>query len=155
MSHPGTASSLSDIKIVDKALIDDKGMIEYVEKILYPERHEAQRFVGVTSKTAYRRIHEVIGTIIDRVTELEKIRDPSSAVNELLLRLASALVLIKWQNARRLVSDNIAETLTRILREVEKELKANNILGAVAKAKRARRIIDSIVVLVYQYGKER
>jgi len=135
---------------VSRAITDDVESIKFVEKMLTLERDVAESIVGKTSVSGYRRIHEVVGATIDRVIDLERTPSKETAKN-LLFKISSAMLLVRWQMAREQLSGGLGNALMVILQEIQRELTGNSIDRAIAKAKRARSIIDSFAVLVYEH----
>jgi len=137
---------------VRKAVGDDVETVKLVEKILTLGEDVARKIVGRTSSSGYRRVHEVVGTVLDRVADLERVSS-KEIVGDLLLKVASAMVMVRWQMAREQLSESLGGALMAVLQEVQRELIGNNTQKAVEKAKRARRIIDSLAVLAYEYSR--
>jgi len=87
------------------------------------------------------------------VIELERMKDRQSAAADLILRISSAMVLVRWQMARDQLSQSIGNALLTVLRGIQSDLANNKFDEAIRRAQRARRIIDSLAVLVYEYSK--
>jgi len=138
---------------VRKGVSDNVESVKLIEKILTLDEGSAKRIVGKTSKSGYRRVHEIVATVLDRVAELERIKASKEQISELLLKITSAMVMVRWQMAREQLSEGLGGALMVMFQEVQRELIGGNIQEAVKKVKRARRIIDSLAVLVYEYSK--
>lgn len=132
---------------VRKGVSDNVESVKLIEKILTLDEGSAKRIVGKTSK------HEIVATVLDRVAELERIKASKEQISELLLKITSAMVMVRWQMAREQLSEGLGGALMVMFLEVQRELIGGNIQEAVKKVKRARRIIDSLAVLVYEYSK--
>jgi len=124
---------------------NEVNLAQEVRRILSLGRSEASRLIGDTTKTAYRRIHEVVSSALDRVAE-SKGFDPG-----LLLDLSKSLILVKYQLAREQISSGIAEYIERILTTII-DVAGKNWENARRLAKNARTLLDSLAVLVYMYA---
>jgi len=140
---------------IDQSLSDDIAAANLVERILTLGEDAAKGLIGGTTRAGFRRVHEVVGAAIDRVIELERVKDRQSVVADLILRISSAMVLVKWQVARDQLSNDLGNALLTMLRGIRDDLVNNRFDDAIKRAQRARRIIDSLAVLVYEYTKKR
>jgi len=126
----------------EKLLVDD------IEKILglSKEEEEAEKFIGKTSSTAYRRVHEIVASVLDKLIDSKK-SDPT-----ILTDLARALIQVRYQALRRQISRSLADYLDKMLSEIIRFVKSAETDEEWEKAKKlafnARLILDAIVVLV-------
>lgn len=125
-------------KLITDALNAGK-VLEAVDAIL-----ASQELVGETTTTAYRRIHEVVGTVLDYLTR----STPSTA--RASLELARAKTIVSYQRARDQISDGIYQVVMRVLDSVASRLNRGDLAEV---AERGRAILDALAVLVYEYGR--
>jgi len=142
MSHmPIKPPTQDDIAQSDKAS-------GYAINVLTMDEKTARKVIGHTTKTAYRRIHEIISSALD---EVERGRDPSEA----LLSLTKSLILMKYQVARDIVSLGLVQYIEPIISYILNCVKESKDLGKCRdRARYGRLILDALAVLVYQYGRE-
>lgn len=109
---------------------------------------QAKRLVGGTTVTAYRRIHEIVSSALDRAETALGRRDQA----ELLIDFSRCLILVKYQLARNQISKELASTLIDVINHVMEELRRNT--ANVENIRRARTLLDALAVLVYQVGRK-
>jgi len=119
-------------------------LVDEVEKILSMPSHNARSVIGGTSSTAYRRVHEIVASALDRLAGSAQ-RDLS-----LLVDLSKALILIRYQAARGQISDALANYIDDVIRGVIDTAKASW-EEAKRVARNARTLLDALAVLVYEY----
>lgn len=132
------------LKFDPNVLRDEKLLVSEIERILGLDKQVAIGIIGKTSSTAYRRVHEIIASALDRLIASPKY-DPS-----LLIDLGKALIMVRYQASRDQISDALASYLDSVLRSVIDEVKSNWD-NAKRLARNARIIIDALAVLVYEY----
>lgn len=127
----------------------------------------SRELIRGTTITAYRRVHEIAASVFDRALVLKGVdRDAfQRMVQELLVELGKALILVRYQRARRQLSEGLATNLELLIGTAINSLKesvAN--LGKVHDHRgvvenvvntliRARTLLDALATLVYAYGK--
>ncbi|MCC6055483.1 MAG: hypothetical protein LM583_02245 [Desulfurococcaceae archaeon] len=133
-----------ELEFNPQVLRDEKLLVNEVEKILSLSPHSIRTIVGRTSGTAYRRVHEIVTSALDRLTASAKY-DPS-----LLIDLSKALIMVRYQAARGQLSDVIADYIDSMLRSIIDTAKTS---WSEAKgfAEKARTILDALAVLIYEY----
>jgi len=160
---------------VDRLLLvitNSQCLVNEVDKLLLMNEEEAKGLIGDTTVTAYRRVHEVIASVLDRVVMLKALRSDDKVtfqkiLQELLIELSRALVLVKYQQARKQLFHCLAMKLaslvratSRILRKSLDELNKNAqnyddiVENVVNTLIRARTLLDALTTLVYMYGKK-
>lgn len=138
----------SILKFNPSSLETEKLLVDEIEKILRLSKkdEEADRFIGKTSSTAYRRVHEIVTSGLDKLID-SKTRDPT-----ILTDLVRALIQVRYQASRHQISSNLADYLDKILSEVIRAVKNAGTDEEWEKAKKlafnARLILDAIIVLV-------
>ena len=132
------------LKFDPAILRDEKLLVSEIERILGLNKQVATRIIGRTSGTAYRRVHEIIASALDRLIASPRY-DPS-----LLIDLSKALIMVRYQASREQISEALADYLDNVLRSVIDEAKSNWD-NAKRLARNARIIIDALAVLVYEY----
>ncbi len=133
-------------------------LVSEIERILGLSKRDAEFFIGKTSGTAYRRVHEIVASVLDRFSSSTP-GDPS-----LIAELARGLILVRYQASREQVSESLANYLDNMLRTIIDKAKstiekAKTSPEEVKKqweevkrlARNARSILDALAVLVYQY----
>lgn len=139
-------------------LTSEEYLVGEIERILGLNKRDAEFFIGKTSGTAYRRVHEIVASVLDRFSSSIP-GDPS-----LLTELARGLILVRYQASRGQVSESLANYLDNMLRTIIDKAKstiekARSSREEVMKqwedvkrlARNARSILDALAVLVYQY----
>lgn len=133
------------------ALTDPKILYQEVSRILNLDRKDAAKLIGRTTTTAYRRVHEIISSVLDRIV--------SGQLDEtILIDLSKVVTLVSYQSARGQLSEGLASNLSQIINEVQKYvqnyLSQKRDLDLVKKvASSARALLDALAVLVYEYGR--
>jgi len=116
-----------------------------------------------TSMSAYRKLHSLITSILDKIVEL-KPDDPNiNVLANILSELTSTTLLVQYQKERGLLSRDIADGLYNILveliREIERYYAYPNKTDATARkyfdnirsiARAIKIIIDGIVAFNYK-----
>ncbi len=121
-------------------------------RLLSLNRSQAGRAFGGTTVTAYRRIHEVIGATLDRV--VEDVKSTNSLAGSTLMDLSRGIIMVRYQNARRQISDELANILSSILNYILDKAQRGQVSSAAAAASRARVLLDALAVLVYEFGRK-
>lgn len=128
---------------------------------------EAKRLIRGTTVTAYRRVHEVIASALDKVIVLRgaDVNTFQRIAQELLVELSKALVLVRYQRARKQLSDGLATNLESLITSTSSILKdslaklgstqnyGGIVENVVSTLTRVRTLLDALVTLVYMYGK--
>ena len=148
---PYTITRIDGRKMVSNALASDEGLADAVHQLLSLDRESARRFVGSTTITAYRRVHEVVGSTLDRIIEVVR----AGRYEELLkaiVDLSRCLILVKYQVARKQLSEDLATSLETLVSHVMGVVRrrSQNVGDIVS---RARTLLDALAVLVYQVGR--
>jgi len=149
---PYATAGIDGRRIVSNALASDEGLADAVQQLLSLDKKSAEKFVERTTITAYRRVHEVVGSTLDRIIEIIR----AGRYEELLrtiVDLSRCLILVKYQVARKQLSKDLATSLETLI---------NYVMGVVRKrsqdvgdiVSRARTLLDALAVLVYQVGKK-
>lgn len=140
-------------------------MVEEIGRLLYID--DGEKLIGNTTKTAYRRVHEVVASLFDRALALKGVDKDTfqKMVRELLVELNKALILVKYQHARGQLSGGLAVNLESLIKAVINYLKesltnlekvqdhkniAENVINILT---RARTLLDAIATLVYAHAK--
>lgn len=135
----------------DALRYDDK-LADTVRGLLSMDKGRAKSILGDTTVTAYRRVHEIVSSALDRAEiALQQTKDRSEIL-KLLIDFSRCSILVAYQRAREQISGELASTLTNIINFVIDELKKEVADREVIR--RARTLIDALAVLVYQFGKK-
>jgi len=133
------------------ALNNEKDLAEEVRKILAKTK-DAKKILGKTSRTAYRRIHDVT------IMTLDKIANATSCDPSFYVELSKALVFTRYQQVRDQISKNVGDFVERLLGSVINEVKQSceekkeNVENMKRVAKNARALLDALAVFVYEHA---
>jgi hypothetical protein len=112
--------------------------------------------IGDTTTTAYRRVHEILASVLDFVARsATDTAQWEAAYNRLVVELSRARIIVNYQLARDQISQDIATLLNDVLSAIENAIKNNRREDARRLAERGRVLIDALAVLVYRFGKKR
>jgi len=148
-------------------LDDDVKLSNYINELLStdPRRvEEVRKLIGDTSRSGYRRVHEHLAVILDRLAAtldrlISGLEAGSGELKGSLLGLSKALILVKYQLARDQISNDLANILIGIIRKLmsdiskmmeSKEPTSEELKKLREKVERARTIMDCLAVLVYR-----
>lgn len=134
---------------VDKVLKNDRELSKAIEDLLIARKDRAKALVGKTTITSYRRIHEILGSVLDKI---ESQLRTGRQIN--IIDLSKVLVLISYQEARGQISKVLANYLKDMVRTVLHEVGRSETAELRGIVSRARTLIDAFTVLVYEYGKK-
>jgi len=151
MSHPPTRNP--DIINIDLKNVEN--VSNFVRDILAKSKEEAEliKVVKKTTKSSYRRVHEIASSALE---EVERGKNPTSAITA----LTKSLILVKYQEARKLLVGQLPRYIEQILSKVlecmqeASKKQGGNIHDCREMAKNGKMILDALAVLVYQYGEE-
>ncbi len=116
--------------------------------------HDGYSLVGPTTIHAYRRLHEIIASSLDRCVTMSG--DISHDINHLLLSLARAKVMVKYQESRGQISSSIANFLMTLIEGIESKVKKDRRKDVIKRlCSQGRLLLDSMAVLVYNFGRKR
>jgi hypothetical protein len=108
------------------------------------EKYFDQIKKDIESETSYRKIHEVLVNILDSAEEM----DDQQAKTFLKDQLSRAYVIIKYQNARDQINDQLRDILIKMINE----LSAADVNNVKELIRRARLLVDSIAVIAKEVG---
>jgi hypothetical protein len=112
--------------------------------------------IGDTTKTAYRRVHEVLASVLDFAARAAADESQWKTVyNKLVVELSRARIIVNYQLAREQISQDIATLLNDVLNAIDSAVRNNQREVVQELAERGRVLIDALAVLVYRFGKER
>ncbi|WP_053240450.1 hypothetical protein [Pyrobaculum islandicum] len=143
-------------------LTNDDKVQDIIIQILNIDKDQSKNFIGNTTKTAYRRLHERLASIID--SAMENIEKLSVSSNRYIMDLVKVKILIKYQMGRKQISHALGNYLLSLVDELISIIKRTSQNAESAKqgawdkvaTKRAldnaRTIIDAVAVVVYQYA---
>jgi len=145
---------------VAQSIDSDEKLYEIVDQIMKLPEYQIKRILGGTSTTAYRRVHERLASSIDRILEKLRIyKNVRDIAGTALSDLTRSLILLRYQNARRQISDDLRSILESIVSKLVNDIKSlqssdsEKLKELRKKLERARSLIDAIAVLAYEYGK--
>ena len=123
---------------------------ECIDKIIQVTENQRieESIVGKTTIHAYRRLHEIIASSLDSCISM--VED----TGHLLISLARAKVMIKYQESRGQISKGIANLLMILVNGVEKKAKEGEMKTIRHVCSQGRLLLDSIAVLVYDFDKK-
>jgi CRISPR/Cas system CSM-associated protein Csm2 small subunit len=145
---------------VAQSIDSDEKLYEIVDQIMKLPEYQIKRILGGTSTTAYRRVHERLASSIDRILEKLRIyKNVRDIAGTALSDLTRSLILLRYQNARGQISDDLRSILESIVSKLVNDIKSlqssdsEKLKELRMKLERARSLIDAIAVLAYEYGK--
>ena len=145
---------------VAQSIESDEKLYEIVDQIMKLPEYQIKRILGGTSTTAYRRVHERLASSIDRILEKLRIyKNVKDIAGPALSDLTRSLILLRYQNARGQISDDLRSILESIVSKLVNDIKSlqssdsEKLEELRKKLERARSLIDAIAVLAYKYGK--
>jgi hypothetical protein len=143
-----------------QSIDSDEKLYEIVDQIMKLPEYQIKRILGGTSTTAYRRVHERLASSIDRILErLRNYKNVKDIAGPALSDLTRSLILLRYQNARGQISDDLRSILESIVSKLVNDIKSlqssdsEKLEELRKKLERARSLIDAIAVLAYEYGK--
>ncbi len=159
---------------VAEGMDDDEKLYEAVNQLLTLletlRENQIKKILGGTTATAYRRVHERLASSIDKI--LEKLRsikhekdesskgiDIKNIAGSALADLTRSQILLRYQNARGQISDDLRSILESIVSKLVNDIKSlqssdsQKLEELRRKLERARSLIDAIAVLAYEYKK--
>ena len=116
--------------------------MDIVKEIL--ERNFSNYTRQIKSESSYRKIHEIIITILDTAEGLE----PKKAIEFMREQLPRAYVIIEYQNVRGQISNELRELLLSVINELT-SAKEEEVKGLIRKA---RLLLDSLAVIAKYVG---
>ena len=150
MSRRADINPLQNIDM--RVLYRDEDLATTISRILSMDESQVRRAIGNTTSTAYRRVHDVIATTLDRIVEASRNRR-SEELSRLMVELSRCLIVVRYQLARKQISPDIANNLMNVINTVINNIKSGS-QNIEQVALRARTLLDAIAVLVYQFGKK-
>jgi hypothetical protein len=128
-------------------------LLKVVDQLLSPR--PALR-IGETTVTAYRKVHEILGSVLDFAAHVAADeRRWDVAANRLTIELSKAKIMVNYQLARKQISQDIATLLNVTLNSVENVLRSRSRERVRELAERGRTLVDALAVFVYRFGKQR
>ncbi|QXJ35127.1 hypothetical protein [Saccharolobus shibatae] len=98
----------------------------------------------IKSETSYRKIHEILATILDTAEGMS----PNDAISFLKKQLPRVYVIIEYQNARGQIYNGLRDLLINVIDELS-SANASNIKNLI---RNARLLIDSLAVIAKEVG---
>ncbi len=157
---------------VAQGIDDDERLYEAVNRLLTLPEEQIRKILRGTSTTAYRRVHERLASSIDKI--LEKLRsikhekdesskgiDIKNIAGSALADLTRSQILLRYQNARGQISDDLRSILESIVSKLVYDIKSlqssdsQKLKELGRKLERARSLIDAIAVLAYEYERKK
>ncbi|WP_016729965.1 hypothetical protein [Saccharolobus islandicus] len=116
--------------------------MEIVKAVL--ENNYRYFYSQIKSETSYRKIHEILATILDTAEGMNS----NDAISFLKKQLPRVYVIIEYQNARGQIYNGLRDLLINVVDEL---LSANtsNIKNLI---RNARLLIDSLAVIAKEVG---
>jgi F420-0:gamma-glutamyl ligase len=143
-----------------QSIDSDEKLYEIVDQIMKLPKNQIERILGDTSTTAYRRVHKMLALSIDRILErLRNYKNVKDIAGPALSDLTRSLILLRYQNARGQISNDLRSILESIVSKLVNDIKSlqssdsEKLEELRKKLERARSLIDAIAVLAYKYGK--
>lgn len=123
-------------EFVDISIKNAKPM-DIVKKVL--EENFGYFRKQIKSQSSYRKVHEILSTILDTAEGL----NDAEALKFLREQLPRAYIIIEYQNVREQISDNLRELLVKLINDLASANESN----VKELIKNARLLIDSLAVI--------
>ena len=118
--------------------------MEIVKAVL--ENNYRYFYSQIKSETSYRKIHEILATILDTAEGM----DSNDAISFLKKQLPRVYVIIEYQNARGQIYNGLRDLLINVINELlsanASNIKNENLI------RNARLLIDSLAVIAKEVG---
>jgi len=116
--------------------------MEIVKAVL--ENNYRYFYSQIKSETSYRKIHEILATILDTAEGMNS----NDAISFLKKQLPRVYVIIEYQNARGQIYNGLRDLLINVINELL-SANASNIKNLI---RNARLLIDSLAVIAKEVG---
>jgi len=116
--------------------------MEIVKAVL--ENNYRYFYSQIKSETSYRKIHEILATILDTAEGMNS----NDAISFLKKQLPRVYVIIEYQNARGQIYNGLRDLLINVINELL-SANASNIKDLI---RNARLLIDSLAVIAKEVG---
>jgi len=118
--------------------------MEIVKAVL--ENNYRYFYSQIKSETSYRKIHEILATILDTAEGMNS----NDAISFLKKQLPRVYVIIEYQNARGQIYNGLRDLLINVINELlsanASNIKNENLI------RNARLLIDSLAVIAKEVG---
>ncbi len=118
--------------------------MEIVKAVL--ENNYKYFYSQIKSETSYRKIHEILATILDTAEGMNS----NDAISFLKKQLPRVYVIIEYQNARGQIYNGLRDLLINVINELlsanASNIKNENLI------RNARLLIDSLAVIAKEVG---
>jgi len=118
--------------------------MEIVKAVL--ENNYGYFYSQIKSETSYRKIHEILATILDTAEGMNS----NDAISFLKKQLPRVYVIIEYQNARGQIYNGLRDLLINVINELL-SANASNIKNKDL-IRNARLLIDSLAVIAKEVG---
>ena len=125
--------------------------MEIVKAVL--ENNYGYFYSQIKSETSYRKIHEILATILDTaegILDTAEGRNSNDAISFLKKQLPRVYVIIEYQNARGQIYNGLRDLLINVINELlsanASNIKNENLI------RNARLLIDSLAVIAKEVG---
>jgi hypothetical protein len=149
----GTRSSSPSIERSFRSALERGGaeLLNVVDQILGPR---PSLRIGETTTTAYRRVHEILASVLDFAARAAADDTQwKTAYGRLAVELSRAKIVVNYQLARGQISQDIATLLNDVLNAIDNALRSNQRQRVRELAESGRVLIDALAVLVYRFGR--
>jgi len=110
--------------------------------------------IGATTTTAYRRVHEILASVLDFAARVAADKAQwERAQGRLAVELSRAKIIVNYQLARDQISQDIAALLNDVLNAIDSAVRNNQREQVQKLAEHGRVLIDALAVLVYRFGR--
>jgi len=122
-----------------------------VNGILSLQRNQALQLIGKTTRTGFRRIHEILTSFLDQAIPLLQLGD----LRRIQLAISKSMILVRYQESRDQLSKGLAEELITLLSQLSSTLVSSKVPLQTKREiiERCRTFLDSLMVLVYIHKK--
>jgi len=141
--------TFTPMKPLDKKVIELAELTSNVATQILTLREDVARrqLIRGTTVTAYRRVHEIVSSALEEV-------ERGTEISQAILALTKALIHVRYQLARNLISQELVNQIEPIVGAVLDCVKIQKDTSKCREhARNGRVLLDALAVLVYEHGK--
>jgi len=137
------------MKPLDKKVIELAELTSNVATQILTLKEDVAKYqlIRDTTVTAYRRVHEIVSSALEEV-------ERGTEISQAILALTKALIHVRYQLARNLISQELVNQIEPIVGAVLDCVKTQKDTSKCREhARNGRVLLDALAVLVYEHGK--
>ena len=141
--------TFTPMKPLDKKVIELAELTSNVATQILTLKEDVAKYqlIRDTTVTAYRRVHEIVSSALEEV-------ERGTEISQAILALTKALIHVRYQLARNLISQELVNQIEPIVGAVLDCVKTQKDTSKCREhARNGRVLLDALAVLVYEHGK--